>query len=189
MSSLLERWQINSSWSLFLDRDGVLNEEKHQDYIRHESELILYPGVAESIAYFNRLFQLVLVVTNQRGISKGFMTEEDLHRIHATLSQELSQHQGQIHRYYFAPDLETDAINRKPNIGMGLQAKNDFPEIDFSKSIMVGNNLSDMEFGKRLGMKTVYVQSTKPIAEEHEWVDCKVASVLEMAKLLGFSTP
>ena len=70
-------------------------------------------------------------------------------------------HWLRIDEIYYAPDLESDAHHRKPNTGMGLQAKQDFPSIDFSKSVMVGNNFSDMDFGKRLGMKTVFVETTK----------------------------
>lgn len=163
--------QIDKSWTLFLDRDGVINIEKENDYIRSAKELILYEGAAEAIAYCNSLFQHVVVVTNQRGIGKGLMTTSDLQGIHSLLSEELAKVHGHIDAYYFAPQIENDAEDRKPNTGMGLQAKRDFPSIDFSKSVMVGNNLSDMAFGKNLGMKTVYVNTTSPRHEAHPLID------------------
>ena len=65
---------------------------------------------------------------------------------------------------------------------MGLQAKNEFPQIDFTKSIMVGNNISDMEFGKNLGMKTVYLNTTKPRSEGHASIDVQFPNLVEFIK-------
>lgn len=175
---------IDPSWTLFLDRDGVINIEKHLDYIRHKEELVLYPNLAENFYKFNQTFQLVIVVTNQRGIGKGLMTVEDLKSIHSEIDRQLALHQAHIDAYYFAPELDSDAPNRKPNTGMGLQAQIDFPSIDFQKSIMIGNNMSDMEFGKRLGMKTIYTNTTKPITQPVPTIDMIVENLLHFAQLL-----
>jgi HAD superfamily hydrolase (TIGR01662 family) len=175
---------IDQSWTLFLDRDGVLNVEKDQDYIRNVQEFVFYDEVLSHFAILNKIFGKVILVTNQRGIGKGLMTEQDLHEIHKHLERELNQHNAHIHQYYFAPDLDRNSPNRKPNIGMGLQAKNDFPEIDFEKSIMIGNNISDMEFGKGLGMKTVYVNTTKPRTDSHEYIDLLVDSLPDFCKMM-----
>lgn len=151
-------WGIDSSWTLFLDRDGVINHRIWDDYVKQTSEFVLLDGVAESISIFNQLFYKVLVVTNQQGVGKGLMTERNLFDIHAYCSELLLEKNGQIDHYYFAPDLKNAENNmRKPNSGMALKAKSDFPQIDFSKSIMVGDTDSDIEFGRNLGMKTVYV--------------------------------
>lgn len=163
--------RIDASWTLFLDRDGVINIEKEKDYIRNVSEFEFYPDVVENFHQLNKIFSLIVVVTNQRGIGKGLMTVKDLHDIHSYLQSEIQKHGGHIDQFYFAPDIESDAINRKPNIGMGLQAKKEFPKIDFAKSIMIGNNISDMEFGKNLGMKTVYLNTTNPREEKHPSID------------------
>lgn len=170
---------IDNSWTLFLDRDGVLNIEKDQDYIRHVAEFEFYPNIASQFYKLNQRFPLILVVTNQRGIGKGLMTESDLHEIHQHIQTQLNLHQGRIHQFYFAPDLDNNAPNRKPNIGMGLQAKLDFPQIEFKKSIMIGNNISDMEFGRGLGMKTVYVNTTKPRTEPHPSIDLLVENLID----------
>ncbi len=175
---------INNTWTLFLDRDGVINIEKDNDYIRNASELQVYPHALEAIAYFNTLFKRVLVVTNQRGIGKGLMTEQDLHGIHRALNNQLAEVGGRIDAFYFAPQLSNDAEDRKPNTGMGLQAKRNFSDIDFSFSVMVGNNISDMQFGRNLGMFTVYVNTTSPRTEAHPCIDLICADLNDFAQQL-----
>ncbi|MFN3299660.1 MAG: HAD-IIIA family hydrolase, partial [Sediminibacterium sp.] len=69
--------QIDASWTLFLDRDGVLNYEKKEDYIRNWDEFNFYTGVPESIKLLNGLFGRLVIVTNQKGIGKGLMTHAD----------------------------------------------------------------------------------------------------------------
>lgn len=176
--------QINSSWTLFLDRDGVINREKENDYIRNAHELHLYDGAAEAIAFFNRVFHRVVVVTNQRGIGKGLMSVADLQGIHEYLSEQLAYVGAKIDAYYFAPQLSNDAEDRKPNTGMGLKAQRDFPSIEFAKSVMIGNNISDMQFGKHLGMKTVYVNTTSPRTEAHPSIDWFSTDLADFAKTL-----
>lgn len=178
--------EINSSWTLFLDRDGVLNIEKENDYIKSIDEFKFYPEIENNFYKLNNLFSLIVVVTNQRGIGKQLMTESDLHTIHSYINTTLAIKNGLIHKFYFAPDLSDDALNRKPNIGMGLQAKLDFPQIDFTKSIMIGNNLSDMEFGRNLGMKTIYLQTTKIIEEKHLLVDLFYNSLFDFIQDIAY---
>ncbi len=151
-------FQVDNSWTLFLDRDGVINHRLIGDYVKHTGEFELLDGVAQAIARANQLFGRVVVVTNQQGIGKKIMTERNLSEIHAYCDELLKAANAQIDRYYFAPDLadETNVL-RKPNGGMAQLAKADFPEIDFAKSVMVGDSNSDIEFGKRLGMKTVFI--------------------------------
>ncbi len=175
---------IDNSWTLFLDRDGVINEEKHQDYIRNASEFIFYEGVLDAFKKLSQSFGRIIIVTNQRGIGRGFMTHQDLNEIHEFMIAAVTQTGGRIDRVYYAPDLDSEAIDRKPNIGMGLTAKTEFPDIDFAKSIMVGNNISDMKFGRGLGMHTVYVETTKPLDEDHESIDLKTESLVAFAAML-----
>ncbi len=175
---------IDPSWTLFLDRDGVINHEKNQDYIRNASEFVFYDGMLEALKKLSEVFGRIIIVTNQRGIGKGLMTHQDLNDIHEYMLEAVTQTGGRIDRIYYAPDLDSDAIDRKPNIGMGLTAKTEFPSIDFEKSVMVGNNISDMKFGKGLGMHTVYVETTKPLEEENEFVDLKTDSLVSFTAML-----
>ncbi|RXK86232.1 D-glycero-alpha-D-manno-heptose-1,7-bisphosphate 7-phosphatase [Filimonas effusa] len=155
-------YQIDKSWTLFLDRDGVINHEKVDDYVRNVGEFRIYEGVLASIPVFNQLFGTVVMVTNQKGIGKGLMTVADLEGIHSHMLAEMARFGGVIDKIYYAPDLDSSSFNRKPNPGMAFQAQADFPTIDFSRSIMVGNKLSDMQFGRNAGMHTVFLATTNP---------------------------
>lgn len=84
------------------------------------------------------------------------MSEEDLREIHRNMLLEISKTGGKIDKIYYYPcNVDDNCRCRKPNIGMALQSKKDFPEINFFKSIMVGDSFSDMEFGKKSGMLTI----------------------------------
>lgn len=163
---------FDNSWTLFLDRDGVINVEVPGDYVNHWKDFKFYPGAAEAIAKLRSFFSHILVVTNQRGVAKGRTQESDLMFIHENLSQAIENLGGKIDRIYYCPDFDSSSPNRKPQPGMALQAKVDFPDIDFTRSIMVGNTLSDMRFGKNLGMFTIFIPSTQPeITDAHPDVD------------------
>ncbi len=164
--------QIDKSWTLFLDRDGVINYEKQGTYVRTWAEFIFYAGAVDNISFFNTRFQRLFLATNQRGISRGLMTMEDLRDIHENMLKAIEEGKGKIDRIYFCTDTEESSPCRKPNPGMAFQAVNEFPETNLEKSLMVGNNLSDMFFGKNAGMKTVYLQTTSPdLKLPHEAVD------------------
>lgn len=157
MSSTSAR-QIDKSWTLFLDRDGVINQRIFGDYVKTPDQFHFLEGVLEALKMLNPNFQRILLVTNQQGIGKGIMTTNDLFAIHEKMLSEINTHGGRIDAIYFCPELaENHPVCRKPNTGMGIQAVNEFPEIDFSKSIMVGDSLSDIEFGNRLGMRSVFI--------------------------------
>jgi D-glycero-D-manno-heptose 1,7-bisphosphate phosphatase len=172
--------EIDSTWTLFLDRDGVINKEKQDDYIRNLSEFQFMENALEALQKITPIFSKVILVTNQRGVGRGLMTNEHVNEIHEFLKSQIEHKGGKLDGVFFAPDLDKEALNRKPNSGMALQAKELFPEINFEKSIMVGNRLSDMEFGKRLGMKTIYIQSTHPLDEAHDLIDLKLDSLHEL---------
>ncbi|WP_118951248.1 D-glycero-alpha-D-manno-heptose-1,7-bisphosphate 7-phosphatase [Taibaiella helva] len=148
--------------ALFLDRDGVINEEKDGSYIFHKDEFVFYNGAVPALVQLSAAFDYVFIVTNQRGVGRGYMTEAALLEIHDHLTEAVVQAGGKIDRIYFAPSVDSNHSHRKPNTGMGLDAQKDFPDIDFKQSVMVGNNLSDMQFGRTLGMKTIFLHTTQP---------------------------
>ncbi len=169
---MLELKTIDPSWTLFLDRDGVINREKYLDYVYHFNEFKFYDGVLEALNILGSRFGRVIIATNQRGVEKKLMTEEDLKVLHTHMRQSIEANGGRIDAIYYSTSLDDSHPNRKPQPGMAFLAKETYPEIDFSKSIMVGNNLSDMEFGRNAGMFTVFVLTTSPdISLPHPSVD------------------
>ena len=150
---------VDKSWTLFLDRDGVINEKIEGDYVRCWSQFKFLPNVLDALKILKDIFGRVIIVTNQRGIGRGLMTHRDLQLIHSNMVNMIRRSGGRVDAVYYCPhDYEKEYCScRKPNVGMAIQAKNDFPDIDFTKSIMVGDSLSDMVFGKKLGMVCVFI--------------------------------
>ena len=177
--------QIDKTWTLFLDRDGVFNEEKKADYIRNWDEFKFYEGVLDAVAILNEKFGVTVMVTNQKGVGKKLMTTDDLNLIHLNMLSEIESRGGRIDKIYYCPELDDTAHNRKPNPGMAFLAKADFPTIDFTKSIMVGNKLSDMNFGRNAGIYTAFVATTNPETPfPHPSIDFRFDNLLAFAKAL-----
>lgn len=166
--------------ALFLDRDGVLNTLRHNDYVKSPDELEVLPGVPEAMALLRQQFGRIFIVTNQQGIGKGLMTEDDLDAIHAKLLAAI----GPVDRIYHCPELErAHSFRRKPNIGMALQARHDFPDIKLKESVMIGDSRTDMLFGRRCGMTTVLVGDNSDVALSDPYlVDFRYASLLDAAQ-------
>ena len=177
---MIDLKKIDNSWTLFLDRDGVINHEKHQDYIHTWDEFKFYDGAKVAIQIFTKKFNRLIIVTNQKGVAKGVTKLEDLELIHKNMINDIEAVGGKIDAVYYCPELESP--NRKPNSGMGLQAAKDFADIDLTKAIIVGNTLSDMEFGRNLGIKTVFLTTTRPEVETNdERIDAVYPSLIAFA--------
>lgn len=175
---------IDSSWTLFIDRDGVMNDEKHEDYIHTWEEFKFYKGVKEAFEIFNKKLGVIVIITNQRGVAKGLTKIEDLQHIHKNMKEEIEAAGGRIDNIYVCTEMESE--NRKPNTGMGLQAIKDFPAIDLSKSLMIGNTLSDMKFGRNLGVATnIFLPTTrKEVPLDHPDIDLVFDDLISVAKAL-----
>ncbi len=166
----LKDFSINKEWTLFLDRDGVINERLIEDYVKDPEEFRFIDGVPEAMAKLSKIFGIIVIVTNQQGIGKELMSEEDLRIVHDVMVAGIQKAGGRINKIYHSPHLERDDHPfRKPNTGMGLQAQKDFSEIEFSKSVIVGDGLHDMEFGRRLGMLRIYINSDLNPANNDVW--------------------
>lgn len=169
--------------ALFLDRDGVLNVLRHNDYVKCPDELVILPGVKEAMALLRKHYDLILIVTNQQGIGKGLMTEADLTAVHAKLQEALGD---TVDRIYHCPELErAHSFRRKPNIGMALQAHRDYPELRLKESVMVGDSMTDMLFGRRAGMQTVLVGDNSDVWQQQpHLVDRRYPTLLDYAQSL-----
>jgi D-glycero-alpha-D-manno-heptose 1-phosphate guanylyltransferase len=176
---------IDKNWSLFLDRDGVINVDKVGSYIFNADEFVFMKGLPEGFRRFAQVFRHVFVATNQRGVGRGLMTENDLQLIHQKMQKSVQQAGGNIDAIYYRTATENSDPGRKPNPGMAFRAKTDFPDIDLSRSIMVGNNISDMQFGRNAGMYTVFVKTTNPdVKLPHPDIDLIFDSLADFAKAL-----
>lgn len=166
MKSKLDKkeWLVDKTWTLFLDRDGVINERIMDAYVTNLEEFHFLPDAPESIVSLSQVFGLVFVVTNQQGIAKGVMTESNLQEIHRFMMQHIADLGGRIAQCYYAPDLSGPKnYLRKPKPGMALLAQRQHKMVEFSRSVMVGDTDSDIIFGKNLGMKTVRIETEEPI--------------------------
>jgi D-glycero-alpha-D-manno-heptose 1-phosphate guanylyltransferase len=176
---------MNTDWTVFLDRDGVINYEKENDYILNWSEFEFYPGATKAISLLSEKFAKLIVVSNQRGVGRGLMSEKDLLNIQRQMKLEIEKNGGRIDKIYYCTATDSHHFYRKPNPGMALQAAKDFPSIDLSKTIMVGNKLSDMQFGRNAGTHTVYLKTTHPEQTlPHPDIDLAFNSLIDFAKAL-----
>lgn len=163
----------SSDWCLFLDRDGVINKRIPGDYVKSWDEFIFLPHVLSALSRLTTIFKYIFVVTNQQGIGKGLMTDQDVHHIHKKVKKIVRKHGGHINEIFYCPGLEQEKPHcRKPEIGMGLQAKSRYPGVDFSKSVMIGDSGSDIEFGKNLGMTTVLIHQDQGSSDIHANITC-----------------
>jgi D-glycero-D-manno-heptose 1,7-bisphosphate phosphatase len=146
--------------TVFLDRDGILNEKMPEGrYVTRAEEFRILPGVPDAIRRLNEAGLRTIVVTNQRGIARGLYTLADVEAIHAELQRALARERAHIDGFFICPHDEGECNCRKPLPGLFEQAVAQFPEITAAASVMIGDSLVDIKFGKNLGMTTIYVES------------------------------
>jgi histidinol-phosphate phosphatase family protein len=182
----LKSLNIDSTWSLFLDRDGVINKRIEGDYVKKWEEFEFLPGVPEALSFFAGIFGKIFIVTNQQGIGKGLMSESDLENIHDQMIQEIKNSGGRINKVYHSPYRDEEhSVFRKPNIGLARKAKIDFPDVQFEKSIMAGDSKTDIQFGKNTGMYTALISADKELRKENiEMIDFSFTNLLSFAEAL-----
>jgi histidinol-phosphate phosphatase family protein len=143
--------------TLFLDRDGVINVHRPDDYVKSVDEFVFIDGVQEALRIFSCLFKHIVVVTNQRGVEKGLISRQDMDAIHHYMLETVSANGGRIDRVYVSTALDDSHPDRKPNPGMAFQARQDFPDMDFANSWMAGDSDSDMLFARNVGIPAVLI--------------------------------
>jgi histidinol-phosphate phosphatase family protein len=173
---------IDQSWTLFLDRDGVINQDVVGDYVKRWEDFIFREGTLDALRMLRPLFCRIVIVSNQRGVAKGLMTEAELNRITDNMCNTIKENGGHIDHVFYCTALDNKDPNRKPNSGMAFQAKDMFPEIAFSKSMMVGNMPGDMWFGKNIGAYTVYLPTRPEEKPEAHTVNATYKDLLAFAE-------
>ena len=182
--------------TVFLDRDGVINHKMPEgQWVTRWSDFQVLPGVVEAIEALKRSGLRVFVVSNQRGIALGRFSEDDVRAIHQQFQRMLKAFGTQVDGFYYCPHDRAQCNCRKPLPGLFEQAVADHPDIQAHTSVMIGDSKSDMEFGKGLGMMTVFIDGDparqKPGAEEaRSLADLQASSLLDAVEtLLKLRTP
>jgi D-glycero-D-manno-heptose 1,7-bisphosphate phosphatase len=148
--------------AVFLDRDGTINEE--MGYVNHLERFRLLPRVGEAIRLLNKNGIKAVVVTNQAGVARGYFPESLIHLVHRKMEDHLRDEGAHLDGIYYCPH-HPDAGEppyrqkcrcRKPETGLIEEAVKDLG-IDCSKSYMIGDRGADVEFGRRIGAKTILV--------------------------------
>ena len=169
---------------VFLDRDGVLNRKMPEgSYVTRWEDFEWLPGAQEAVARMKRAGVTVILVTNQRAIALGLLETAGLESIHAKMMEDLERNGARLDAIYYCPHDRAECSCRKPEIGLFLQSFHDFPNANRENSVVIGDSLSDIQAGKRLGMKTVFIlgeaERQKPgAAEAANSADVIAASLL-----------
>lgn len=148
--------------TVFLDRDGTINQEVN--YLYRPQDFRFIPGAPEAIGLLNRHGFQLIVVTNQAGVARGYYTEEDVKRLHCYMNEELEAYGAHIDGFYYCPHHPEHGIGsykklcscRKPEVGMFEKAHQDFC-VDKAHSYMVGDNKGDILAGKQFGIASILV--------------------------------
>ena len=176
--------------TVFLDRDGVLNRKVPEgEYVTRWEDFHVLDGVVEALARLHRAGLRSIVVTNQRGIALGRYALADVDAMHAQFEKQLAAGGAHVDAIYVCPHDHGECNCRKPLPGLFEQAAARFPDISAATSVMIGDSLVDMEFGKRLGMRTILVDSApetgakdmgakQESAEENRASDARKAAAL-----------
>ncbi|OMH40121.1 D-glycero-alpha-D-manno-heptose-1,7-bisphosphate 7-phosphatase [Desulfurobacterium indicum] len=141
--------------AIFLDRDNTLIED--DGYIHEPEKVKLLPGVGEGLKLLKDAGFLLIVISNQSGIGRGYFKEEDFHAVNKKLNQLLKHYNVQIDDFFFCPHKPDEGCScRKPEIGLFLRAAEKW-NINLKESFMVGDKISDIEAGNRAGCKKSYL--------------------------------
>lgn len=150
--------------AVFFDRDGVLNVD--HGYVYRQEDFEWMPGAIEAIKYYNEQKYLVIVITNQSGIARGYYTENDVKVLHEYMASELKRNGAHIDAFYYCPHHPEGKVEkyrgsctcRKPAAGMLVQAIEEWA-IDIDYSIVIGDKLSDVEAAEKVGIKGYFFES------------------------------
>lgn len=138
--------------TLFLDRDGVINRLRPGDYVKNWEEFEYLPGILPALCSWSARFRHLILVTNQRGVGKGLMTDADLSRIHAHMMKDILAAGGRLDLILVCTSTDDADPRRKPHPGMFEEACALFPDIQASRCVMLGDSDSDAAFAAACGM-------------------------------------
>ncbi len=170
---------------VFLDRDGVLNRKAPEgDYVVAWEQFEFLPDAPQAIAKLNRAGLKVVVITNQRGVALGRMSEATLQSIHDRMVRELRLHNAHIDGVFYCPHDGNACECRKPKPGLLFQAFEQFPEVPAANAILIGDSLPDIQAGRDAGLRTIFVRGPsvtqkKGFAEAEQKADAVASSLAD----------
>ena len=154
--------------TIFLDRDGVINENR-SDYVKSWSEFRFLPGSKEAIAMLTKAGHSIIVCTNQAGIARGILSRDTVEEIHRRMVAEIAQVGGKIERVYYCPHAKDEnCFCRKPRPGMLLRARDELG-IDMHDAIFIGDSISDIRAAFAAGVDPILVLTGLGMAHLHEY--------------------
>jgi D-glycero-D-manno-heptose 1,7-bisphosphate phosphatase len=179
----LSRARLEPGRTVFLDRDGTINESPPEgEYVTSPNGIRLLPGAAEAIRAINEYSAKAVVVTNQRGIALGKMTEDDLAAVNERLVAELAKEGARLDGTVHCPHHAGACDCRKPGTGMFERAAREIEGVEIEGGAMVGDSSIDIEAGRRLGLITVRLGGS---GEGDPAPDYEAPSLLEAVRRLS----
>ncbi len=167
--------------AVFLDRDGVINRKAPEgEYILLEKDFEILPDAPAAIRSLSEAGFLVIVVTNQRCVARGLLSEAGLQALHKTMLKRLQTSGAVVNAVYYCPhEADNRCACRKPKPGMFLKAASDHA-IELTASWMIGDHWSDVEAGNAAGCRSILLaDAAHPVPPTHD--HCKVAASLSKA--------
>jgi D-glycero-D-manno-heptose 1,7-bisphosphate phosphatase len=164
---------------IFLDRDGVLNRKLPEGvFVSTWEQFEWLPGAIEAVARMTRAGWTVLVVSNQRGVALGRVTVAQVEQIHERMRAEIEQQGARLDGIFYCPHDRGQCRCRKPDIGLFEQAQQQFPQATAQNSVVIGDSLSDIQAGKRLGMTTIFIRGDAATQKEGSEVAASLADAV-----------
>ena len=150
--------------AIFLDRDGVINQER-KDYVKKLDEFRILDKTSDAINIIKNRGFLVIIITNQSAISRKLLSVETLNKIHEKLQSYLEKYGTSFDGVYFCPHIPSENCEcRKPKPGLIVQAVTDF-QIDLSQSYMIGNSETDVQAATNAGCKGILLKKNQTLLE------------------------
>lgn len=154
--------------ALFIDRDGTINRDC--PYCRSQEQIKIFEDVFEPLKQLSKYF-LIIIVTNQSGVARGYFTEDDLKEMHQKIIREISEKGGRIDGVYYCPHLPEDNCScRKPKTGLVEKAMRDF-DIDLKESFVIGNDDKDIGLARNLGIRSIKVRDDSQVMGDYNVKD------------------
>lgn len=141
----------NEAEFLILDRDGVINEKIPNGYAKSPHEINFTLGFLDIVEKLAQRFKRIFIVTNQKGVGLGIMSLEELQEVNDYILNQIVSHGGKIDNIYYSTDVDDSAFDRKPNVGMARQLIDEYPDVEFRKTVVIGDSASDQLFANNIG--------------------------------------